>query len=406
VRLWDERAPGAIPLDLPPRNLRHVGLVLAVFFAIFAAVEWMGIARMSRHDIDSVFDLTFALFETMWVLGWSVGVFILGALTFLFLFYSESARLHGAALVHIARLGPLAIQSDYDLAKVRNLRLEQKGGTDADAVIVRFDYNDGSNTLGEAMRRVEGQRIVDTIAKAARFSPSLTGTLSEPIPPSTTIVAQDRSAHDTVMPRVATHLPQRTTGSVIALVAANLYPLLGVLLLDWDLASVMVLYWAESAIIAFYTVLKIAVAGQLIAILAVPVFISHFGAFMSVHFLLIYGLFLRQTGVALDSGVAAELSAIFLPIWTSIAALFISHGISFSSNFVGRREYEQTSVSALMNAPYKRVIVMHLTLIFGGWIVLLFGMPDGALGLLLILKTAVDLRAHRNEHARDDRRYE
>jgi hypothetical protein len=268
VRLWDEPAPGAIPLDLPPRNMRHVGLILAVFFAIFAAVEWTAIAKMC------------------------------------------------GALVHIARLAPLSIQSEYDLAKVRNLRLEQKGGADADAVMVRFDYDHGSHTLGEAMRRAEGQRIVDTITKAARFSPPATGTLSVQIPPSPTIVAQARSAHDTATARVETRAPALTTGSVIALVAANLYPLVGVLLLDWDLASIMVLYWAESAVIAFFTVLKIAVVGQLIAILAVPFFISHFGAFMAAHFLLIHGLFLRQTGVALNSGVAAELSAIFLPIWT------------------------------------------------------------------------------------------
>lgn len=51
-----------------------------------------------------------------------------------------------------------------------------------------------------------------------------------------------------------------------------------------------------------------------------------------------------------------------------------------------------------MTAPYNRIMIMHLTLIFGGWIVLLVGMPAGALVVLLLLKTAADLRAHRNEH--------
>ena len=41
---------------------------------------------------------------------------------------------------------------------------------------------------------------------------------------------------------------------------------------------------------------------------------------------------------------------------------------------------------------------MHLTLIFGGWIILLIGMPIGALVVLVLLKTAVDLRAHQREH--------
>ena len=51
-----------------------------------------------------------------------------------------------------------------------------------------------------------------------------------------------------------------------------------------------------------------------------------------------------------------------------------------------------------MTAPYNRIMVMHLTLIFGGWIILLIGMPIGALVVLVLLKTAVDLQAHRKEH--------
>ena len=119
---------------------------------------------------------------------------------------------------------------------------------------------------------------------------------------------------------------------------------------------------------------------------------------MAGHFLLIYALFLRGNTGGWAPGAAAELSAIFNPIWTSIAALFISHGISFYTNFVGQREYDGASVKALMTAPYGRVIVMHMTLILGGWIILLLRMPTGALAILLLLKTVVDLQAHRKEH--------
>jgi hypothetical protein len=56
-----------------------------------------------------------------------------------------------------------------------------------------------------------------------------------------------------------------------------------------------------------------------------------------------------------------------------------------------------------MTAPYNRIIVMHLTLIFGGWIILLIGAPTGALILLLLMKTAVDLHAHRHEHVAGER---
>ncbi len=187
--------------------------------------------------------------------------------------------------------------------------------------------------------------------------------------------------------------------SAIALVVANLVPLAGVLFFGWDLGSIMVLYWVESGVIAFYTVLKIAIVGKLAAIVAVPFFVGHFGGFMIAHFLLIYSLFLRESIGGWAPGAGAELYAIFIPIWISIAALFISHGVSFFTNFIGEREYEAATVSGLMHAPYYRVIVMHMTLILGGWIVMLIGMPAGALVVLLLLKTAVDLHAHRREHA-------
>jgi hypothetical protein len=81
-----------------------------------------------------------------------------------------------------------------------------------------------------------------------------------------------------------------------------------------------------------------------------------------------------------------------------LAGLFISHGISFFDNFLGRREYERATVKELMTAPYSRIVVMQFALIFGGWIVLLLRSPVPALALLIVLKTALDFSAHRKEH--------
>ncbi len=183
------------------------------------------------------------------------------------------------------------------------------------------------------------------------------------------------------------------------MVAANLVPVVGVLLFGWDLGDIMLLYWVESGVIAFYTAIKIAIVGKVGAVVAVPFFVGHFGGFMAGHFLLIYAFFLRTTGWPV-TGAAEGLRAIFVPIWGSIAALVISHGISLYTNFLGEREYQDAKVGDLMTAPYHRVMIMHLTLIFGGWIILLFGMPAGALVVLVVLKTLVDLHAHRTEHDR------
>jgi hypothetical protein len=194
--------------------------------------------------------------------------------------------------------------------------------------------------------------------------------------------------------------PSLTSPSGLALMGANLLPLAGVLFFGWDLASVIVLFWAESGVIAFYTVLKMAVVNTVAALFAAPFFIGHFGGFMAVHFLFIYGLFVRgldATGP--DPGVREALLGIFSPLWTALAALFISHGVSFVTNFVGRREYVGATTKALMSAPYSRIIAMQLALIVGGWVVMLLRNPLPALALLVAIKTAADFSAHRKEHS-------
>jgi hypothetical protein len=73
--------------------------------------------------------------------------------------------------------------------------------------------------------------------------------------------------------------------------------------------------------------------------------------------------------------------------------------VSFVDNFLGRREYVGTTMNALMIAPYRRIMVMQVALIFGGWIILLLKTPVPALALLILLKTALDFTAHRKEHS-------
>ena len=52
----------------------------------------------------------------------------------------------------------------------------------------------------------------------------------------------------------------------------------------------------------------------------------------------------------------------------------------------------------LMSAPYKRIIVLHLAILFGGWGVLALGSPLPVLVILVVLKTALDLKLHLKEH--------
>ena len=158
------------------------------------------------------------------------------------------------------------------------------------------------------------------------------------------------------------------------------------------------LFWAESAVIAFYTVLKMAAVNKWIAPFASTFFLGHFGAFMAIHFLFIYHFFVRGLEPWGREPAAYEaLRGVFTPLWPALLALFLSHGVSFALDFFGRGERRGAKLSILMNAPYKRVVVMQLTLIAGGGLLLALQTPVPALALLVALKIAADLWAHRSE---------
>jgi hypothetical protein len=387
---------GGIPLALPSQRLWPAGIIMAATFLIFAGIAWSQAASIRSHNITSVFDLSVFLFQGFWILGWSVGVVVVGALAALLLFYKESARLRDGRLIHTPRLGPLQISLEYDLTKIRNLRLESATG---DTVRIRFDYGAGNSGLGSAMPRPEAEKLIMLIRNAVSFLPrAVTGETSAPIDESVeSVTAAPRRFPAPEAPAVGL-----TSSSSLALIVVNLLPLGGVLSFDWNLADVMVLYWAESAVIGFWNVIKLAIVGKWMALLIIPFFVGHFGGFMAGHFLFIYYFFVREIGATgAEPGVWNALVDLFVPLRSALLSLCISHGISFFSNFLGRREYLETGLKRQMTVPYKRIMIMHVTLLVGGFLTLLLRTPQPALLLLIILKTGADLHAHLREHGEE-----
>jgi hypothetical protein len=189
--------------------------------------------------------------------------------------------------------------------------------------------------------------------------------------------------------------------AVVALVAANLTPLVGMVAFDWKLFDVIFLYWLESAVIAFYNVLKIVCITHVLSFLFVPFFLFHFGGFMSIHAVLLSAFF--GTGEEIRDGGLFSMWPILWEAWHAtrwpIASLLVSHGVSFVANFLIGGEIRRTSIGALMDGPYKRIFIMQLTVIFGGWLVMLTGAKSFGLLVLIATKTAADIHAHRREHA-------
>jgi hypothetical protein len=53
---------------------------------------------------------------------------------------------------------------------------------------------------------------------------------------------------------------KKLRASTLALLTANLMPLIGVLALNWDVTPIMIFYWAENLVIGFFNVLKLRLA--------------------------------------------------------------------------------------------------------------------------------------------------
>ena len=206
---------------------------------------------------------------------------------------------------------------------------------------------------------------------------------------------------------------------VIALLAANIVPLWGVLFLDWDVFFIVLLYWAENLVIGFYNILKMAFAAvpnraaQLSKLFLIPFFSVHYGGFMAVHGFFIMAIFRKSVGPPMRGepwpcffvflqmllNVALQMYlAIPSQVRIAVLALFASHGVSFVYNYLLKREYATAEPGKLMASPYSRIVVMHIAILAGGFFVMALGSPMILLIALVGMKTIVDVNLHNRSH--------
>lgn len=179
--------------------------------------------------------------------------------------------------------------------------------------------------------------------------------------------------------------------SLATLLAANLVPVVGVIGWDWDLGLILLLYWLESAVILCFSLVKVAMTSGAAAFGLIPFFIVHAGMFMGVHLVFLLAIFIDRP----PSGWLSWKDDLF---W-GLGALVFSHLVSFIANFVRRGE-SYAKGQEVMSGFYGRIVVMHLTIIFGAILVSVFGARIFALLLLVVLKTAADAAAHVRERAK------
>lgn len=242
--------------------------------------------------------------------------------------------------------------------------------------------------------------------------------------------------------------------SVWILIGANLIPLVGVLFWEWSTFEVVALYWLENVIIGAINILKmltcspdmkkanlnsmfderlenvsnigeedqqkITQAREMIGkygnqagklnqaskLFLIPFFTLHYGFFCFGHgmfvFLLLGGT--DKPGALMSHGPGpSSLSHLVSEAvaqggaWAALG-LTISHLYSFGANYIGKGEYRRTATPMLMIAPYGRIVVLHIAIIFGAFAIMALGSPVYLLVLLIVGKIALDLKLHLRSH--------
>jgi hypothetical protein len=210
---------------------------------------------------------------------------------------------------------------------------------------------------------------------------------------------------------------QKPSLSIIALMIANLVPLIGVVFLGWDAAAIVLLYWLENLIIGFFNILRMLLvkvesrSRQFQKLFMVPFFCVHFGGFCAVHgvFLLVFFKIGSPDDAMADSGAwlgplifLQLLYGVVMQLWHSrppglewpAVGLFVSHGISFIKNFINGQQYLSLKMKDIMMRPYKRIILMHVAIIIGGVLIMKLGSPLALLCVLILLKIGLDIWLH------------
>lgn len=202
--------------------------------------------------------------------------------------------------------------------------------------------------------------------------------------------------------------------TIALLVGANVVPLIGVMFFDWDVFSVLFLYWLENGIVGVLNVPRILLAsrnprgneggagGALVRAISFPI---HYGVFWLVHGLFVFAIAGDRYLVATNANVPrAVLLALSEPgLLLAALALVVSHAANLWLNYIGRLEYLNTTPKVEQMRPYPRLIVLHLTIVLGGFAIVIVGRPAALVALLVIGKTLLDLGIHFAERTRQRR---
>lgn len=179
---------------------------------------------------------------------------------------------------------------------------------------------------------------------------------------------------------------------LLVILVLNLVPVAGVLWAGWSPLQLLLLYWIENVAVGVFNTLKLRDYETHRPDTDSPFklsnfFIMHYGLFTLVH-----GVFALVVGL-LFATPAAPGSAWAGLDWLSFAGAALGLAAIHFSDYLRWRAvagWNEGSADGQMFAPYGRIIVMHLTVLGGAFILAASHAPVAYVALLALLKTFIE----------------
>lgn len=176
-------------------------------------------------------------------------------------------------------------------------------------------------------------------------------------------------------------------------------PIYGVFQWGWQSFDLIFLYWLENIIIGAFMIMRILLRRYAhpvelaLPLFLVPFFTVHYGMFCFGHGTFILALF----GKGLTGDLAGmEIQEIIFPLiesrhlfWPAMA-LFAYQLIDWIRD-ISERGFGSDSVKDLTTAPYRRIIILHITILASGFTLATLDEPLVGLLLLILFKTSMDI---------------
>ncbi|MCW8988628.1 MAG: DUF6498-containing protein [Gammaproteobacteria bacterium] len=186
---------------------------------------------------------------------------------------------------------------------------------------------------------------------------------------------------------------------ITLLVALNSVPIYGVFQWGWQSFDLIFLYWLENLIIGAFMIMRIVIRRYSHPVeFALPIFLA---PFFTVH----YGMFCLGHGtfiiVLFGKGLTGDLAGMDIPeiiipliesrhlFWPAMA-LFAYQLIDWLRD-ISERGFGSDGIKELTTAPYRRIIILHITIIASGFALTTLDEPLTGLLLLILFKTGMDI---------------